>query len=397
MLLAVLIILGLIRRGAHPVVAPSAVSKAVRVSLPAPAGPPPVASRAPPDNAGGAEICGFGKVALDTTDPFAVSRYLGAATKKSAERWLSALLNSDGYRARAAGLLLEGKITNGFSMQPIAEQTRDALVQLAVGAADPAVYAMAMNACGVPLGNPASGACERISSRSWARMDPDNAMPWLMLAGEAQTKHNPAAEADAFRHAAEAPRSDPYTDSLYAFAQQELPVDVTPLERWYFATEVIGIEGGMRLNQYSVALRHCSLDAMQDPNVRQQCGALAELWVTQGSSLLDLGMGAAIGKRAGWPAQRVSRLNQERDALRQAIVPATPTGNDDMWSCNGVHLGNAYMEQRVGIGEVAAARALLERSGDSVQEMARKRAEYMQNVHRNILQREQESSVEPPP
>jgi hypothetical protein len=398
LVIAVLIVLALLFRGrSHPVTAPLRVSQDVPMKSSPVAVPPLIDSKPLPDNFSKLEICGFGKVPLDTTDSFAVYKYLGAKTKKAAESWLSALLNSGDYRARAAGLFLEGKITGGLALRSIAEPTRDALVQLAVGAGDPAIYSLAVYACRDRLDDPADSACRQISLSGWARMDPDNAVPWLLLAGKAREGQNVAAEADAFNRAARANRIDAYSNSLYAFAEPELPKDTTPLERWYFATEVIGIEAATGLPHYHVASTHCSVEAMQDSNVRQQCNALAELLVTQGTTVLDLMLGARIGARAGWPKQRVNRLTQEHNALMQAINEATPTASDDLWSCNGVHLGNAYVSQRVRLGEVGAARDALDRSDETEQELARRWTETMDKLQHDAMQRQQESAAESMP
>jgi len=221
-LAAVLIGSGLLFRGHLPsdlpsAAAPSQAPNRVHSALSA-AIKPPVTVSGPSigktgDDTSTIEVCGKGKVTLGASDPLAAYRYIDALSKPAARHWLTALLDSDDYHARAAGLFLEGKITDGFAVKPMAEQTRDALVQLAVGTHDPTVYAIAVRACNAYL-DPVMGACEQISLREWARIDADNATPWLLLAGAARAKNNPAAEADAFNQAAKARRIDSYYDSL---------------------------------------------------------------------------------------------------------------------------------------------------------------------------------------
>ena len=104
--------------------------------------------------------------------------------------------------------------------------------------------------------------------------------------------------------------------------------------------------------------------------------------------LLDLAEGAVIGERAGWPIERVNGLRQERDALMQAGAQAVSAGNEQRWSCHGVELGNAFMSQRVRLGELGAAQDLLARSGDTVQDLARKHVERTQQLLRDARQRE---------
>jgi len=226
----VLIVLGLRFLGlaflgrSQPPHAASRVSANARAQLSPAAKPSGDASKAFVGSGSTLEICGLGKVPLDASDPFAADRYIGALSKPAAQRWLAALLGSSDYRARAAGLFLEGKITDGFAIVPIAEPMRDELVQLAVRAGDPAIYAMAVNACNTYF-EPAEGECEQISLSDWARMDADNATPWLLLAGQAHAKNDLAAEADAFGRAAQAHRINSYYDSLSAFADPELPMN----------------------------------------------------------------------------------------------------------------------------------------------------------------------------
>ncbi len=349
------------------------------------------------DAAGKAPICGFPKAPVDVHNPIAVSQFVGAISEKAGERWLAALQDSDDLRARASGLLLEGKLTGAEQMQLTTEQTRDAFVQLSVGAQDPAVYAMAVNMCGADTISPIHGACDQISLESWAQMDSGNAIPWLLLAGKARARHDAAAESDAFSRAAHADKVDSYYDSLYAFSESEIPSDITPLEQFYLATQVIGIEAAARANQFMLTSKHCSNDAVRDPSVREQCSALAELLVTKGTTLIDFAIGIAIGARTGWSNQRVNDLTQQKNALLQALNQSTPTANEDLWTCDGVRRGNAFFRQRAHLGELGAARAALEHSGQRVPELAQAHAAFMDKILRDAAQREQEKPPDPTP
>jgi hypothetical protein len=222
-------------------------------------------------------------------------------------------------------------------------------------------------------------------------MDNDNAVPWLLLAGKARARNDMTVEAAAFSQAARANRADAYNFSLYAYAESELPTDVTPLERWYLTIEVLGIESATGSLQYGAALKHCSADSMQDRDVRDQCGALAELLVDKGTTLGDFGVGIAIGDRAGWAKARVAKLAEERDALMQTGMQVTPTDND-LWTCDGVSRGNACMGQWARGGEMHAARDLLDRSGETVSALAEKHREFIDKIMRDTLQ-QQESAL----
>ena len=129
---------------------------------------------------------------------------------------------------------------------------------------------------------------------------------------------------------------------------------------------------------------------MQDPDLRQQCSSLAELLVSRGTTLLDLGVGIIIGTRVGWSAQRVNDLTLMQKALMQAITQATPSDNDNEWSCDGVRRFNVFMDERVRLGELGAARDALEHSGESVEALAQKHDQYMAVLQDRALKQEDE-------
>jgi len=340
------------------------------------------------------DFCGLGKVAVDAHDPFAGYRYLEGATRKTAQQWLSALLNNDDTRARAVGLLLEGKIgEESLTMHPMQEQTRDELVALAVGAGDPAVYALTLAACGTYT-TQLGGNCQQLSVAEWARLDPDNAMPWLLLAGQAHGRNDASAESDDFDHAAAAHKMDSYNASLFAYAAPTMPSDATALQQWYLTIQATGIDATMRppLGQ---ALRHCTDSAVQDDHARAQCIGVAEVMVNRGATLADFGLGISLGARLGWPEQRVRKLREQYDAMIQVFTEEGDEGEEDkkgIWSCAVVERGNAFMRQRVQAGELSALRDQIERSGEAPHELAQKHREFMDKM-RLEAQREETAPV----
>jgi hypothetical protein len=72
----------------------------------------------------------------------------------------------------------------------------------------------------------------------------------------------------------------------------------------------------------------------------------------------------------------------------QAIVRQTPSDNDTLWTCDAVSRLNAYMIQRVRLGELGAARDILERSGESVEEMARQYTQRLDDIRREALRQQ---------
>jgi hypothetical protein len=335
------------------------------------------------------DVCGVGKVKFDRDDWTATSKYFDALTQKSRRRWLSALRNSDDYRARAAGLYMEG-ILDRDAPQTDPETARDELVQLAMGTNDPAIFALAHIKCSQGLDDSVSpGACPQLSIEQWTRADSDNAVPWLQLAAKARRENNRAAEAAEFAHAVQAHTYEGYNWSLFAFAQPAMPSDITAADRWYLAAQVVGVQAAMPV-PYQQLLRYCSRDAVNDANVRQQCSALAELMVTQATTLLSFSMGKSFGARVGWPAERIDNLTQQLNASMQALAQMMPSDPDQQWSCDSVARGNAYMAEWVQLGELGLARAAIERSGETVAELARKHNDRMDKLMHDAQQRVQD-------
>ena len=370
--------------------------------------PPPTSHPEPPVETYALDVCGVGQVRFDSDDIMAPGRYVESLSLDAQRRWRRALLKSGDNRARAVGLYLDvmdarreafieeqdearkqaqndarneppdeapheaqsepqKAAQSDARNAPPDEQSRDALVQLAVGGADPAVYAIAVQACGTFSNAPTSVACQQITLNAWTRIDAGNAVPWLLLAGKARAGGDLATEEAAFARAAAAHGSTYYADSLYAYARAELPGDLTPLQQYFLALSLVGYQSAWALPQYRIVTQHCSADRMQTPIAKEQCDALAENFVTQGRTVLDLALGTRLGERVGWPVQRIRVLTEERKALQQ-MGPQ----DFDPWSCDTVHRGNDYLGLVAQLGEVAALRDALEHSGGSREEMAQK-------------------------
>jgi hypothetical protein len=357
-------------------------SGSATLQLAVPAGQPQaIQSRPGPDSGSasavaasdGVEVCGVGKVKLDIDDPRAVGEYLGGLTHKTEVKWKSALINSDDYRARAVGLFMQQRAFAGKTAILPVEHARDELVQLATGVNDPAVYAIALQMCRTGFSEPATtDPCARLSLANWARIDSDNAAPWLALAWKAQDDGDASAERADIGRAAVAHRIDYYGDSLLSFAQLQVPPDVTPLELDEMDTELMGFEAAW-WRPVRAATKHCSPDAMRQSKVQQDCNALANLMVKDGRTLIDMSIGKLIGERAGWSKERVDALTEESNALRGVSI----VDYGDLWDCNSVDAQNALFGRIKRLGELGALREMLDQSSHSSQEMAQKYLDFM--------------------
>jgi hypothetical protein len=332
------------------------------------------------DHSGEIEVCGVGKVKFDRDDWTATGKLFDTLTKKPRMLWLSALQNSDDYRARATGLYLEGMLDRD-EPQKDPEAARDELVQLALKTREPAVFALAIAKCSKGVEDFAPGACPQLTLDQWTRADPDNAVPWLQLAAQARIEYNSAAEAAAFAHAAQAHRYESYNWSMFEFARAAMPDGVTAAEQWFLTEQILGAEAAMPI-PYITEFRYCSRETVSDATVLGQCNAMADLLVNKSKTLLELGIGKSLAARIGWPAEITDGLTQQIQASMQALNQITPSDPDDQWSCDSVARGNAYMSEFQRLGERGLAAEAIERSGETVAELSRKYTERMKKVGR---------------
>ena len=307
--------------------------------------------------ASGAEVCGFGNVPATIADVNDTNQYVIAVTRKTHDRWKAALLDSSDLRARAIGLVLQRTESLRDDSAAQADVSRDELVQLAAGGNDATVYGIAAGLCqtGFPDAD-AAGACQRISLPEWARLDPDNAVPWIAIAQAARTRGDTRAEASAFARAAAARKIDNFSESLLSVAINEMPQDAIPLEKWVLTIQLVGAEAAWDRPVIEI-MRYCSVDAVKQDETRKECNAVAELLVGPGTTMLHYGLGGRLGERVGWPAERVHQIAAESDVLRQLV-----TSNDsNPWSCDTVSTINALYVERQRVGELAALRELRDR------------------------------------
>jgi hypothetical protein len=335
--------------------------------------------------AGGREtvVCGVGTVRLDGNDRVAPFNYVDRVTGAARSRWRRTLINSDDYHERAAGLLL---LNTGWDYDSItgmptrthdAVLARDELVQLAAGLTDLPVYAMAVRACDpTDDGGVRDAACDRISLAKWAAMDSDNAAPWLEIATAAHARSDRAAEFEAVSHAAHAHTIDFYNDSLLAYASSEMPLETTGLERAAFFSGLIGHVGGDGYAHAFVTSSYCTAEAVRQDSIRRQCEALAELLADHGRNTSDLSAAQGIGARLGWASERITAMEQE---VLATVRVETYSGKDP-WSCDNVRALNEFADVQARSGELAAARAAIQKSGKSIPQLAQEQIDSVQRA-----------------
>ncbi len=306
------------------------------------------------------EICGLGRVAVAAQGPIDVSPFMKKIVGDAQSRWMQRLANSGELRARAAGLLLEQHDTL---------VARDALVQLAVGSGDPALYALAYAKCQGSSDAP----CRQVGSAAWARLDRDNAAPWLLAAAELHQNGNRFAEAAAIARAAQAHRLDSYNFSLSGFSIGEIPRDLGDAQRYFLEMGMLGIDATTIDAHMGEGIRFCREEVPRNTAARPQCAALAQLFADKGSLLIDQMAAASIGSYSGWSAERVAQKRLEVKALTEATAIVSSVSDPaDSWSCDAMTRANRYFRRMASQGEVGAAREAQQSLGIDTAELARR-------------------------
>jgi hypothetical protein len=322
------------------------------------------------------EVCGIGKVPLDKSGEPVVAE-LEAKIHQDMAQWRAALLNSGDVRPRAVALMLDS-IGMSDGVRP-SEQALASLTELAQTANDPAVYAIALSVCrNARLSE--SEACKKLSAKGWTKLDPGNASAWLEAASAAHAAHDIATENAAYAEAAKARKIDGYNWSLLSYSEADMPSNLSPLERWEVAIQMIGIEAAMV--SPAIASKHCTDANVRGEVTREQCGQLAELLVTKGGSLLDLAIGTSIGERVGWPAARVAALKEEKDALLEDTNQIDELRSDTAWTCDAMSRREFRLHESLRLGELNAARESLDRSGYTRAELAQRYREALEKMYR---------------
>jgi hypothetical protein len=282
------------------------------------------------------------------------------------EKLRSSLVASSDVRQQALGLGLQ--TTAAASEEHIDSAVAlSALATLAASSEDPVVYAIALRVCAEAAITTSNTACDAISSNGWARSDPDNAVPWLELANEADRRQDFSAEAEDFHRAAVAHRFDSDMSSVLAIAAPAMPSGLSRLEQYYLYSGLIGFQS--MVGPYAHSALGCSSFARANSDLMKDCRAIAENMVASGQNLTDLGVGTRLGEAAGWPAQRVAALQREQHALMMLVL-GDPRDFDVPLSCQKALRQMDRVTRWAVAGEIPTLRAELQSSGLSIDDLA---------------------------
>jgi hypothetical protein len=305
-------------------------------------------STSPELGPGDIEVCGFG-----------VAPAGSAAAKELERRAYDDDTSQAALQVRAAMLSSGDATTKAAGHMHVADTA--GLVNMAVASNDPTVYAFAMQLCSSDKPDPH---CQLLSVEQLARLDPDNAVPWLYLAGAAQQRNDADGVAAALYRASV---SQQVTHRQFRYAElalAALPTDMAPANRARATLYIVGRQLAFALPTYKAAASYCSKDAMSDANRQQLCDRLAHVLADKGSTLIDYAIGRRIGEQAGWPAELVENYSARLEAMGRVMstyldAPGGPSG------CAAMRAGVAKIRDISVRGERFYAESEVQRSGAS--------------------------------
>lgn len=306
---------------------------------------------------------------------------VGASTQAARSSVVQLLLASGDAQTRAAGLLLSARekfiaaaptncAANEDCLKEFRSQSKEAalksvseLAALARRHKIASIYGWALSMCGAAKYEHGSNLdqCSALSILQWAELAPQNAWPWLALAGEASQRRDYSGIENAMNHAAQATDWRASSASLGALVTAQLPPDVQGLPRMALLSESVTFIA-MDQSHLQALTSFCSSEL--DANRVQSCARMAENLLNQTDSLLGLNIALRVGERAGFSADRLKVVREERDALSR-LEPlkdlATATGMAQY--CAGVDKAVGYLQSQIEVGELGALRLQLKAAG----------------------------------
>jgi hypothetical protein len=232
----------------------------------------------------------------------------------------------------------------------------EALARQAVTSDDSRVYGLAYHLC---QRFPEQGSCPRLSAAQWARVDAGNAAPWLFLLDDASRGDDVALVDEALHRIGNAARFDARAfapAAAIAARGGATPAELVAAQT--LATATAGITAAFPAPLQALT-RACSASALADANRRQACDAVAATLGERSDSRIVPTGGAAVGRRVGWPVERLAPIRAKSVALseRWTSDPWADSRSPGSFSCDSVRRLLDYFRDVGRVGEPQVARA----------------------------------------
>jgi hypothetical protein len=316
------------------------------------------------------EVCGLGWVeagADGSVDPAALGRV--PAFSAARRRILDSLSASPDDFDRAASVWL--RMVDPASDPTLAAGLREQLAQKATTTRDPRTYALAFKACRPA---PEAASCALLNARRWAQLDADNGEPWLFLFTEASARKDREQADEAFFRIGTVGRiEDRYFAIAGVLARHAGDTDAGLLAAHELALESINGMGTQATPPLQAIIGACRGPSLADANRRQRCDAVASALAERSDVLLYASIGAAIGRRLGWPAARTDAVAALSSASNESLL--TREADPLQWSCRHAASVLERFARQGFVGEVGYAREWITASGSTLERYAAKESD----------------------
>jgi len=274
-----------------------------------------------------------------TTDESPVGSSTGTPMDAAREDMLQRLRASSDPYANAVAVWLD--VAPGDDARRAARDRQ--LAAMAASTRDPRLYALALRACWHRPGHE----CQALSARRWSELEPDNAMPWLLMLDEAVLQKDESGVHEALYHATHARRlAERAQAPVQAIVDAATDDPGSLVAARSMAIEAIGLSAA---EVGPIGYTACRAATPADANIWQQCTALVDLLEHRSDSFYARTVGAAIDKRLTGNAEPAKQV-----AAQMAQLMALDLASSS--SCTDLRGKLSLMRRMAVEGEVAVAR-----------------------------------------
>jgi hypothetical protein len=231
------------------------------------------------------------------------------------------------------------------------------LAAIASTSDDAKVVAQAVRACEGQSGIPA---CSATTAERWARLEPGNLVPWMLILNHARAQRDAAGMNEALHRMSVSQLAAGY--EIYAWKKLATQADAgTDLQR-LVATEQMGALRLLGTFEIGGLLAECQKPLIADANRRQVCDRIANVIVEKSDSYFDATLGASIGRLVGWSNSKLAAVRAERLAAAQvaqeSFQPAFTTDGAQKLDCQSIARSNNNYQLMGQWGEIQAVRVM---------------------------------------
>ncbi len=240
------------------------------------------------------------------------------------------------------------------------------LIELAVVNKDLNAHATAAYAC-IHIGN---HLCPNTNMRTWAELEPDNAVPWLILAVQAREKGDTVALNDAMKRAAQAKTFNKRLPKLTQILETETVKTLPPMVQIGVGNFAAGHSAALSMLTMAIPLRYCIVDKKIPAELRETCNRIAENFELNSDDSVGPIIAAKLGEALGWEVERVTALQDEYEVYPE-LLPGE-LGADHEHTCENINKQLQFVIDEGKLGLRQYAKQWTIKSGKSAREIGDK-------------------------